>query len=37
MTDVECIPYHVWRSETVTHSMYHDAEHLSHVLVPVIP
>ena len=37
MTDVEYIPYHVCRSETVTHSIYHDAEHPSHLLVPVIP
>jgi putative CocE/NonD family hydrolase len=37
MTDVEYIPYHVCRSETVTHSIYHDAEHPSHLLIPVIP
>jgi putative CocE/NonD family hydrolase len=37
MTDVEYIPYHVCRSETVTHSIYHDAEHPSHLLLPVIP
>jgi putative CocE/NonD family hydrolase len=37
MTDVEYIPYHVCRSETVTHSIYHDAEHSSHLLIPVIP
>jgi uncharacterized protein len=37
MTDVEYIPYHVCRNETVTHSIYHDAEHPSHLLVPVIP
>src|SRR5260221_674346 len=36
LTDVEYIPYHVCRSETVTHSIYHDAEHPSHLLVPVI-
>ncbi len=36
MTDVEYIPYHVCRSETVTHSIYHDAEHPSHLLIPVI-
>jgi uncharacterized protein len=37
MTDVEYIPYHVCRSETVTHSIYHDAEYPSHLLIPVIP
>jgi hypothetical protein len=37
MTDVEYIPYHVCRSETVTHSVYHDAEHPSHLLLQVIP
>jgi hypothetical protein len=36
MTDVEYIPYHVCRSETVTHSIYHDAERPSHLLIPVI-
>jgi uncharacterized protein len=37
MTNVEYIPYHVCRSETVTHSIYHDAKHPSHLLVPAIP
>jgi uncharacterized protein len=37
MTNVEYIPYHVCRSETVTHSIYHDASHPSHLLIPVIP
>jgi putative CocE/NonD family hydrolase len=37
MTNVEYIPYHMCRSETVTHSVYHDAERPSHLLVPVIP
>lgn len=37
MTNVEYIPYHVCRSETVTHSIYHDAKHPSHLLVPIIP
>ncbi|HEX4157407.1 MAG TPA: CocE/NonD family hydrolase [Rhizomicrobium sp.] len=36
MTDVEYIPYHICRSETVTHSIYHDAERASHLLLPVI-
>jgi putative CocE/NonD family hydrolase len=36
MTDVEYIPYHVCRSETVTHSIYHDAVRPSHLLIPVI-
>jgi uncharacterized protein len=37
MTDVEYIPYHVCRSETVTHGIYHDAAHPSHLMIPVIP
>jgi uncharacterized protein len=37
MTNVEYIPYHVCCSETVTHSIYHDAKHPSHLLLPVIP
>jgi predicted acyl esterase len=36
MTNVEYIPYHVCRSETVTHSVFHDADHPSHLLIPVI-
>jgi uncharacterized protein len=36
MTNVEYIPYHVCRSETVTHSIYQDAERPSHLLLPVI-
>ena len=36
MTNVEYIPYHVCRSETVTHSIYHDEAHPSHLLLPVI-
>jgi hypothetical protein len=37
VTDVEYIPYHVCRSETVTHTIYYDAEHALHLLFPVIP
>ena len=36
MTNVEYIPYHVCRSETVTHSVYHDGERPSHLLLPVV-
>ena len=36
MTNVEYIPYHVCSSETVTHSVYHDADRPSHLLLPVI-
>jgi hypothetical protein len=36
MTNVEYIPYHVCSSRTVTHSVYHDAERPSHLLMPVI-
>jgi hypothetical protein len=37
MTNVEYIPYHVCRSETVTHSIYHNARHPSHLLLPIVP
>jgi hypothetical protein len=36
MTNVEYIPYHVCSSRTVTHSIFHDSERPSHLLVPVI-
>jgi hypothetical protein len=36
MTNVEYIPYHVCSSRTVTHSIFHDSEHPSHLLVPLI-
>ncbi len=36
-TNVEYIPYHVCSSRTVVHSIYHDATHPSHLLLPVIP
>lgn len=36
MTNVEYIPYHVCRSETVTHSIYHDADRPSYLLLPVV-
>jgi uncharacterized protein len=37
MTNVEYIPYHVCSSRTVSHKIYRDAEHPSHLLLPVIP
>jgi predicted acyl esterase len=37
MTNVEYIPYHVCGSRTVSHKIYRDAEHPSHLLLPVIP
>jgi predicted acyl esterase len=36
MTNVEYIPYHVCRSETVTHQIYHDAKRPSHLLLPIV-
>ena len=36
-TNVEYIPYHVCSSRTVVHSIYHDAAHPSHLLLPVVP
>ncbi len=36
-TNVEYIPYHVCSSRTVVHSIYHDAAHPSHLVLPVVP
>jgi putative CocE/NonD family hydrolase len=36
MTNVEYIPYHVCSSATVTHSIYHDGDRPSHLLLPII-
>ena len=36
-TNVEYIPYHVCSSRTVVHSIYHDAAHPSHLLLPIVP
>ena len=36
-TNVEYIPYHICSSKTVLHKIYHDSEHPSHLLLPVIP
>ena len=35
--DTEYIPYHICRNATVLHKIYRDAEHPSHILLPVIP
>lgn len=36
-TNVEYIPYHIASSRTTLHRVYHDANHPSHLLLPVIP
>jgi predicted acyl esterase len=36
-TNVEYIPYHIASSKTTLHKLYHDANHPSHLLLPVIP
>jgi hypothetical protein len=36
MTNVECIPYHLCSSKTVSHNIYWDAKRPSHLLLPVI-
>ena len=36
-TNAEYVPYHICSSRTVVHKIYHDAEHPSHLLLPVIP
>jgi putative CocE/NonD family hydrolase len=35
--NVEYIPYHICSSKTVLHHIYHDPQHPSHLLLPVIP
>ena len=37
LSNIEYIGNHVCSSKTVTHSVYHNAEHPSHLLLPVIP
>jgi predicted acyl esterase len=36
-TNVEYIPYHICSSKTVLHKIFHDPQHPSHLLLPVIP
>jgi putative CocE/NonD family hydrolase len=36
-TNVETIPYHVASSRTTLHKVYRNADHPSHLLLPVIP
>ena len=35
--DVEYAPYHICSSKTVVHRIYHDEQHPSHLVLPVIP
>jgi len=36
-TNAEYVPYHICSSKTVLHKIYHDLQHPSHLLLPVIP
>ena len=36
-TNVEYIPYHVCNARATLHHVYHDTEHPSHLLLPVVP
>jgi uncharacterized protein len=36
-TSVEYVPYHICRSRTVVHKVYHNEKYPSHLLLPVIP
>jgi predicted acyl esterase len=36
-TNVEYMPYHICSSRTVLHRIYHDEQHPSHLLLPLIP
>ena len=36
-TDAEYVPYHICSSETVLHTIHHDTNRPSHLLLPVIP
>jgi putative CocE/NonD family hydrolase len=35
-TNAEYVPYHICSSETVVHRVFHDPEHPSHLLLPVV-
>ena len=35
--DVEYAPYHICSSKTVMHKIYHDEQHPSHLVLPIIP
>jgi predicted acyl esterase len=35
--DVEYAPYHICSSKTVVHKIYHDEQHPSHLVLPIIP
>ena len=35
--DVEYAPYHICSSKTVVHKIYHDEQHPSHLMLPIIP
>jgi predicted acyl esterase len=35
--DIEYAPYHICSSKTVVHRIYHDEQHPSHLVLPVIP
>ena len=36
-TNVEYVPYHICSSKTTLHKIYHNEQHPSHLLLPVIP
>lgn len=36
-TNIEYFPYHICSSQTTLHKIYHDEQHPSHLLLPVIP
>jgi putative CocE/NonD family hydrolase len=36
-TNAEYVPYHICSARTTLHTIYHDTEHPSHLLLPVIP
>jgi predicted acyl esterase len=35
--DVEYAPYHICSSRTVVHKIYHDEQHPSRLVLPIIP
>ena len=35
--DVEYAPYHICSSKTVVHKIYHNEQHPSHLVLPIIP
>ena len=36
-TNAEYVPYHICSSRTTVHTVHHDTQHPSHLLLPIVP